>query len=204
MGIDAEMYIDVPRVLTADEVLAESRHLTAAFGHERFWFYDRDGKLAHALSISGEDDWRFEDSGLKKSAGHTVIRVSLGGRYYGKSYARGDGPFYIQVAEFLERRLKGTVYYGGDSGGAYLRTFDVVARAELWDYFVTYEHAPYQSYFSDNLGDGDLRPPDCERCRVRPIQCGFSITGYSAFRCRSCDYQVNSHDFGTTWSREAK
>jgi hypothetical protein len=141
MGIDARMIVALRKghTMTDAEVRELSSRLVECVGKDPFWMYWegecdwRDkGDSQHALTNRTEDEYNMPDDDV---SGRQLIMVNLSGRYYGEGYERGHLPYYIMIAEFLERNLLGcSVYYGGDSGVG-LPLFDFAARNALMNYW---------------------------------------------------------------------
>lgn len=197
MGVDAVMGFSCWRDLSESEVLDLSVDLCEAFGAAHFWM----------TRPSEANEWRKPRHAIHRSDSEWRVcgdyTVSLSGRYYGEGYERGDLMLYINVAEWLERRLPGcTVYYGGDSGDV-ARPFDRIRRGELFDHFAAYGHKPYRGAFDRAeimpRTDG-IERPSCDLCLRPLIQHGFGPR-YAAFVCHGCGYSTETRDGGETWAK---
>ena len=218
MGIDAEMYVDVPRKVTPEEVLKVSRQLVDCLGPEVFWLRDEfsdymnakpaEGQtMPHALYVVSEEsqDSADEDEArVQPQPGHTFVKVSLGSRYYGKGYERGPFADHIAVRNFLKHHYPdGKVFYGGDSSGVLFEEMtDAWVKKEL-AHFHTVGHAPYRGGFDSGTMDRyDKvpvgRPKPCPRCLTPLIKNGWGAD-FGAFFCNSCDLQLETRDGGKTF-----
>lgn len=200
MGVDAEMLvINKEEPLTEEKVQDLSWELCEAFGSDRFWIW----KAAHgqtaqrALNIVNE----LHSGGptLYPALGEQFIYVALGTRYYGPGYERGDLPFIVSVADWLERNIPYcSIWYGGDSSGIEVEPFDKPARDVMFAHFSQYGHRPYSGDpRTEQNGEDDLVTV-CEFCTVKVRRYGFGGK-YGGFRCPGCGETRATHDGGLTW-----
>lgn len=180
MGVDAQMFVKTRNPLSEKEVRRLAVDLCEAFGADKFaigedWpiyddSYDKQvGKGRHSLQIIKK--YNQDGPTLKPKKGEQFIEVHMWTRYYGPGYERGDLPFIIAVAEWLEIRIPGCeVWYGGDSSGINAELFDKAARSALFEHFVKGGHRAYRGYFGQGRG-------------TQPL-CGF------------CDYAMNNYGGG--------
>lgn len=141
MGVDAEMRIQTPDLLSDREILKLSFDIAEAFGRDSFWI-DREKKRSAISRWVSEDEYD-----VAPSEG-PFIMPNLWSRYYGiDGYERGDLPFLLAVAEWFEHRIPGCkVFYGGDTGDGY-EPWDKARRAEFFAHFAEVGHKPYSGYF---------------------------------------------------------
>ena len=198
MGVDARMIVKTTRPLTAEQVLSLAADCVEAFGTDGLWV-NRDGRIfaaRHALTIV-DGDYSQDGEPIQQRPGEQIIEAHLWGRYYGVGYERGDLPFYISLAGWLERRIpEGVVYYGGDSSGICAEPFGADARERLFAHFCAVGHVPYDSAFDR----GVAKPKEawCDFCKRWMGQYGFGAT-YAAYSCHGCDWRAETHDGGKTW-----
>lgn len=130
-----------------------------------------------------------------------LLEVSLGGRYYGEGYERGDILTYCAVAEWIEDNIEGAeVYYGGDSSGVLPERFDADRRLQLRKHL--YSKAG-RDYFRHDFGSTATTPPACSLCpsdQYRGSQYGYG-QAYAAFHCSGCGKTVDTRDGGKTWEK---
>lgn len=186
MGLDAEIVLQVPHLMTDAEV----RDLAVQFGlrfHDEVWvrrpsYQSRSGE--RALVVLRRDD---ENRGcLTKHVPkvphvpETLLEVSTAMRYYGPGYERGPLVVILAMASYLGRF--GTVYYGSD-GDARLRALDAEYRDELWQHFVGPDGLAYR--FGSRWDPAQLI---CDWCQIRmaDVMSRGSDRGYV---CLSCDYR---------------
>ena len=195
MGIDAQMLIRTREPVSPEQVLKTAYKMCSAFWTDSFWISRDSVPMRHALAIV--DEYLQDGDSIFPEDGETLIEVYLFGRYYGKGYERGDLPFYIQVAEFLEYHIPGAkVYYGGDSSGVLAYPFGKQERAELWQHFLEVGHMPYvnEGWFNREPD----KKPICDLCREPMVQnmAGANRRGYI---CTGCNYSLRTDDGGTTF-----
>lgn len=208
MGIDAQMFVKL-----TDQRLSESevKHLAftlgEAYGPHKFWIFkpneSYNREFRHCLTIINE--YHQDGDTIYPAANEQFIEVHLGTRYYGEGYERGDLPFILSVAEWLERRLRGCqVFYGGDSSGVSAIAFDAVERAKIFAHFADNGHRPYHGYFERGLGNGGKEM--CPYCEEPMTQYGFGGVGgvFKSFTCDGCGEKKETHDGGATWELNKK
>lgn len=190
MGVDAQMFVRIPRQVSDAEI--------------REWSY-RFGSLAHHWLSLGYEDKVFhkpleriavyEQDGpdIKPTGDETFLNVPLAGRYYGTGYERGDLLAYIAIAELLETLIRGcAIWYGGDSSGICAEPFTRMERQALLTHAATEGHDPYNAHFSD-LAQDDYAPTTCPVCEVAMGRYGYGQT-YALFRCYGCGWEVEYKD----------
>jgi len=181
MGIDAEMFFKTRQAMDAPQVRALSVDLCEAFGPGRFWLFEESNR--HAL----EPVEVYEQDGpdIEPADGEQFIRVRLATRYYGPDYERGDLPFIIEVAKWIEARIPdAVVYYGGDSSGVCAEPFDTQAREELFTHFAKVGHRPYGGYF-----DHTTNRPTCDFCATEML-CTGGGGDREFYFCQGCGKKV--------------
>lgn len=211
MGVDAQMFVKLQRDVPLKELKTLRWEMGEAFGAEHF-FIDREGKYTKPPRHAIERIRKYEQDGdpIKPKAGETFLEVHVWGRYYGVGYERGDAPFLIALADWLEKRTSGEVWYGGDSSGICAIHFDAVERAALWAHFVKFGHLPYR----DDPRVGDRRTSfiapheqkierHCEFCDMPMARNGWGQS-YAGFDCYGCGARETTQDNGATWQVEAK
>lgn len=199
MGVDARMLVKTRAPVTADQVRDWAYHLASAFGPEKFLLIrpnspgSRHWPLQHALTII--EEYAQEGLPILPAEGETLIEVNLFGRYYGRHYERGDAPFIISVADWLERRIPGgEIWYGGDNGR--LGPFGEATRALLWQHFCEVGHTPYEDFF--NRSDDGIKAPVCELCQKPMRRMGWGPK-WAMFACSGCSLQLETTDGGETY-----
>lgn len=200
MGIDARMFVTTKSAAVTKAFVKDAAYqLAAAFGADRF-FIDRDRKWngAHALELISE--YQQDGPTLYPEPGEKLIEVNLWTRYYGHEYERGDLPFIVSVAEWLERKIPDSdIWYGGDSSGVRAKLFDHMARSRLFDHFVAVGHEPYRVGW-DSETNGLARY--CDFCDKPMLRYGWGGRGdgeYAAFHCHGCGFDETTRDGGKTW-----
>ena len=205
MGIDARMLVKIRGTenwLSSDQVSRLAYDAAEAFGHENFLIIDdprwprRAIEIVKSLASEDIDDSyaelagkvvMFQDGGppIVAEADEQFLRLSLYGSYYGQGYERGDLPFTIMLARWLEFRLpKGDIHYGGDCGGTRIEPFDEAVRTELFTHFVNVGHKPYFGVFSSALGGRNLMI--CDFCGGMPMN-NIGGSGNRSFHfCPGC------------------
>jgi len=179
MGVDAMMRVELSEALSDKEIMQAAGDLVERFGTSPF-FLDRAGKYGkpqHALERDDENP--------------KALRVNLGYRYYGPGYERGDGWLFVGIARFLEQRLKGRVFYGGDSSDE-LSPFGEQEREALAAHFIENGHVPYNSYFGRRV----TAMPTCAFCGDRPLIDHGGGQGVSFLSCHGCGQNFHLHGDG--------
>lgn len=208
MGVDAEMFVRTRQPLMPEQVKLLAWEMGEAFGADRFWIFKEFDPPCRALAIV--DIYEQDGDDIVPEDGEQFIRVYPSTRYYGKGYERGDLPFLIMLAEWLERRIpSGQVWYGGDSSGICAERFDVSARTALLDHFARVGHFPYSG--DPRTGSDQSRIHDdglrriCNFCEMPMRRYGWGGSTYGAFYCVGCGLDESTHDGGATWkSKEEK
>lgn len=212
MGIDAEMYADIPDTVTPEDVLKVSRRMVDCFGTQPFWLMSskpsyRDIKMAakqtlpHALYLIDEESQDSNETPyIKPKKGRQFVKVSLGGRYYGKGYERGDIGTPILIARFLKHHWPDAkCFYGGDSSGVLYDEMTEDWETEILTHLFTVGHEPYRGVMSfTEVGE---KTPTCPRCLTNLIRNGTGQGGqWGVFYCNSCDLQLETNDNGKTYT----
>lgn len=180
MGIDAQMLVKVKGKVEKEQLIKWAYELAAAFGSESF-LINRESK-EHCLTII--DEYKQDGDSIFPEKDETFIEVGLITRYYGEGYERGNLPFLIMVAEFLEIKIPNSqIWYGGDSSGIEALLFDKKRRNELFKYFVEFQHKPYRKGFATHNN-----PPICDFCKVSMTEYGWG-EGSIHYRCDGCVYE---------------
>lgn len=201
MGIDARLYVVTSQKFSDDDVRKLSYEVGLTFGADRFfrskgWKWD-GGEVPPHHNISKVEKIEQDGPDWKPPAGKSLLEVHVFTRFYGVGYERGDLPFLIILAEWLERKIPGCeVMYGGDSSGVCAAGFGAKARAALLDHFAG-SHG--RDYFKSNWGSGlDPLPPKCDLCEVPMVQFSFG-GGQAGFSCAGCGAKLQTFDHGKTF-----
>lgn len=190
MGVDAEMFVRIPRVVSDAEVQRWSYIFGSMCHHHLFLGFNENvyHKPLERLSVYEQDG-----DDINPEPGETFLGVPLAGRYYGEGYERGPLLTYIGIAEFLETLIpEGRVWYGGDSSGICAEPFPRERRQALLDYAARVAHEPYESHFTDLAKDG-VKAPECPVCAVTMPRCGWG-PNYALFRCSGCGWEIQYRD----------
>lgn len=183
MGIDAEMYIITSKKLTDDQIRSLSFRAGETFGAGKFY----RPKGEHNISRVKGDVIEQDGPDLPIPPGSHALRVNLCTRYYGVGYERGDLPFLIMLAAWLEEVVgECSIYYGGDSSGVLAEPFDARARAKLFKHFCS----PIgRAYF--------VRPggPPCRLCQVNMNDMGGG-PGVMFWECNGCGGKLITYTDG--------
>ncbi len=193
MGVDAVMIVRLTEHPSDRTVQQWSYRLAEAVGADHFFVDDDDAAIAkavakgrpprRALNLCTPEDYSYSLRGMDSEDGSSHLDVSLGGRFYGPGYERGDPWVYLAVAEWVERNLpNATVFYGGDSD-THLDPFDRPAREALVAHWATHGGRPYRG----SMWSGGAHPlqPTCPLCSEKAAQFG-SGGGYAAWTCLGC------------------
>ena len=188
MGVDACMYMNVPKGLYPDEYLREISYRLAS---------------AHPIVDQRQIRWTNKETGANYShdvralvripkyvqdgptivpeEGRELIEVSLGCRFYGEHYERGPIMQILAVAWHLEHCFpKGVIYYGGDSSGMIAEPLTLQYQSRLTKHFFNHGHYPYRSSF--HSGHTTEKCPFCEGPMIR----FRSGPDYSGWQCPAC------------------
>jgi hypothetical protein len=192
MGVDAVMMVQAPSSeVTDDRIVEWSYKLGAAFGFERFLVYRLDGR--RALTRADEDDIRCYN--VRERPGWTTLRVNIFSRYYGPGYERGDLPFLLALARFLEDIVPASyILYGSDSGDT-LEYFGRDEQEDLWDHFVSVQYEPYHRAFTPLSGQA---PPSCGFCGDVPMSNHGGGAGVEFYECHGCGLRLKQFSDGHT------
>ena len=208
MGVDAQMFVRTMEPVDDGQLKTWNWEIVEAFGRESFMLY---GEGQRALGIIDEYYQDTEDSPLRPHDGETFIDVSLGGRYYGVGYERGNLPEQLAIAAWLEHRVPGaTVWYGGDSSGIEAEPWDKAMRDHIWRYFCKMGHRPYLDDPRDGapplpewktglMGDVKVHAPRCPSCEEPCRQYGYGSSW--SFYCPGCGFDVPTKDEGKTYKK---
>lgn len=200
MGVDAEMFVRVRPPLSDRQIQRLGFEMGGAFSPGKFWV-DRKQNRRALYAID-----RYEQDGptLRPKEGEQFVRVQLWDRFYGEGYERGDLPFIIMVAEWLEHRIRAVdgnesaeVWYGGDSSGICATRFDAKRRLELFRYFVEQAHRPYRTGW--DLGGAKLSR-HCTFCDEPMVQYMWGGADRAGFSCHGCGLQEKTENGGMTWA----
>lgn len=196
MGIDAKMFIVVNAPQSQTEVKMLSCDMCEAFGAERFWISKTNdfGEPHHALRIINQ--YTQDGPDVLPMPGKIFIEVCLTTRYYGLGYERGDFSFIYTLAEYLERKTGGVVWYGGDSSGVLAKPFRKADRDKLMQHFIQYGHKPYRTAFGQDF------KKVCDFCEIPMVQYGWGNKGqYIALICNGCGEDLISDNGGKTFNK---
>lgn len=203
MGIDAEMFVRTKEPVTQEQVKSWAYHLGSSFGSNRFWIWHEDKR--HCLQIV--DEYKQDGDSIYPEPGETFIRVYPATRYYDKGYERGDLPFLIMLAEWLEKIIPGAeVWYGGDSSGYLASKFDEDARGRMFLYFCEVAHHPYHNGYSRIFAKFSV--PVCPLCEVPMTSLGgggdrtfYECTGCGQ-KCTHSPREVKWHTRHENWHED--
>jgi hypothetical protein len=185
MGVDAQMLVRTKRAVTPAEVKRIAVQMQIAFGHDgvlTVWSPNaayvpyKGGR--HCLEIIE----RYEQDGpaIKPRKGETLVEVSLGTRYYGPGYERGDLPGILAVARYLRAAFKPCeVWYGGDSSGICAEHLNDELESSLWEHFCSQAS---REYFSSGSKTSAVR---CDFCDI-PANNNMWGGGKTGHYCPSC------------------
>lgn len=191
MGIDAEMFVRTRAPITEDFVRRLGYELGRSFGRDRFWIsragqYDDQPHYRGAAAVVEKYEQDGDD--IVPEPGETFIRIYPTTRYYGAGYERGDLPFLIMLAWWLESKVPGgAVWCGGDSSGVCAEPFGVKERADLWAHFLSNAHEPYNGF---GRSEERIVCPDC----VEPMVQYGSGGGWTMHVCDGCGWRRESQD----------
>lgn len=195
MGIDAQMFAKVKRPITNDEIEAVRYRMVEAFGHALFW--QKTDPKNQRRALVQIDEYIQDGPFLYPGPGETFIEVSLATRYYGIDYERGNLPFIIALADYLEIAIPGSeIYYGGDPSGVCAYLFDRAARDELFKHFVKYGHRPYVDSFSSISISRGLKSPICVFCNQKMYLHLYGGSREVEFACHGCDIKLRTMNGG--------
>ncbi len=181
MGVDARMFVRVPRKLTKKEVFAEAVRIASAFASDTFFVRrpekDKSGRNRggrHALEIV--ETYQQDGPDIVPEAGETLVEVHLWTRYYGPGYERGDLVAILAVARWLRGVWPdGVVWYGGDSSGILAAPLDDDA---LWAHYMSERG---RAYFRGHW-DRQTLARSCDFCKI-PLS-SVNATKYYCMACR--------------------
>lgn len=195
MGVDAEMFVRVPRVLTDVDVRAASVKMCIALGAHRFWVWPPDehypqGKHAlqicpRAKDLPKEDRYEARSSLRTRKKEETLIECNLSGRYYGPDYERGDLVSIAAVARYLQHIYPdGVVLYGGDSSeekDEWTPEFE----ASLWDHLHSEAGRDYFQSWNSTFASSGAPAVSCSFCGIDAI-CNGGGPDKTIHYCPSC------------------
>lgn len=179
MGLDAEMYVASPYLLSDRDLQRLSYELGASFGPESFWIHQDPPQRALELCDLSERVLEMPFSGAC-----TTFQVNLTGRYYGPGYERGDIILYLSLWRWFHSKLQDCVVWYGSDANIFLEILDEGGTEELWDHFVANGPFPYSQYRNSNQ-----EVPNCPLC-AEPMNPYSWNTPVSAVRCVGCGYQL--------------
>lgn len=201
MGVNAVVYVAIPKEMTDREILRASYELCEAFGPDKFMLnrkHEYSTRNEHAL-IRYNDNAAAYTLKPEPNVNHTVLRVRLWSRYYGPGYERGDFPFLYALARYMERKYFATVYYGGDVGDS-IELWDSDGQEEFLEHFSKFGHSPYRTY-SFQPEEHHFGHPFCEYCQEPMNRFGWGRS-YASYTCLGCGWQQVTQDSGVTWTEE--
>ena len=198
MGVDAEMFIKIKgrdNWLTEQKIISLAYDVGECFGSDRFWIWENGWSTSRAIELVAPHDGKDEHPELTGKVVYLqdgdpifaeedeqFVRVYPATRYYGREYERGDLPFLLILAEWLERKIpQGELWYGGDSSGCIAEPFDKEARENLFMHFVKVGHRPYNTFFGEGLPRAI-----CEFCGGIPMMNNGGGQGYLFNTCNGC------------------
>jgi hypothetical protein len=197
VGIDAEMFVRVKGEVSDDYVRRLAWEMGGAFGPDKFWIDERhDRRALRVVDVHTQDG-----PDIVPGPGETFVRVSLWCRFYGVGYERGDLPFLIAVAAWLEERFaldkrEAAIWYGGDSSGACAEPFGPDEREALFQHFVKHGHRPYL----DDRRSTHL----CSFCLEPMREYGWGPFNKVQAICGGCGKEEETTDGGATWTKTEK
>lgn len=209
MGIDARIYVSTKRQFTDAEIRRLSYDAGLTFGADKFL---RSEGSKGINPETGKPYWgphhnigreeKIEQDGPDwiPPPGTTLLEVHVWTRYYGPGYERGDLPFLVMLAEWLDRKIPGcTVLYGGDSSGVCAEPFGPEQRAAMLDHFASDKGRAYFTHANPFISD--LPPlPTCDLCAVPMPQFGYGpgkLCG--TFYCGGCGLRKRTSDGSKTF-----
>lgn len=207
MGVDAEMFVRTFARVDEARVRELAWEVAEAFGADNFWIW-KDGYSGDRRALTLITEYEQDGDTIYPAEGETFIQVSPATRYYGPGYERGDLPFLIGLADWLERRIPGAhVWYGGDSSGRCAEPFGKAERETMLAHFAEYGHCPYVG--DPRTGNTDslavFGRPDkwarrsCDFCEQPMTRYGWGGDNYAAVSCAGCGRDESTHDGGATW-----
>lgn len=196
MGVDAQMFVKVPRRID-DTELAQLSYTFGSMCKSWLFMFGHDDTL-YSRPLQRIDEYHQDGPTIHPKADETFLNVPLAGKYYGESYERGNLIAYVGIAEFLEALIPdGAVWYGGDSSGVYAERFDHARRAQLLRHAANVAHDPYtmdRPEFTKDKFSGIIEV--CPHCTMRMHRDGFGAN-YALYRCDGCGWEIRHKD-GTT------
>lgn len=188
MGIDARMFVRVPRAVS-DNDLRDWNYRLGSMAHH--WLFLGSGDRIYHKPLERIAIYKQDGDDIVPKDGETFLNVPLGGRYYSDGYERGDLLAYVGIAEFLEVLIPDcAVWYGGDSSGVCAELFDRSARTKLLAHASKVSHDPYNSHFDSRR---DVPQPMCQSCEFPMDRRGFG-NNYALFTCNGCDWEIQIRD----------
>ena len=174
-----------------------------AFGPEHFLVLRPDkwhpnGRRALELI---DDLYTQDGPDILPASNERFVLAHLMTRYYGPGYERGDLPFLIALAEWLERKLKPCeVWYGGDSSGVCAEPFGAKERAAMLDHLAS---ANGRDYFRQTgmLSAGESA--ECDFCEA-PMNAQLFSNIKTGFECAGCGLRTMVHRDGKIESEVGK
>lgn len=185
MGIDAKLAVILPSSPPSPAQLRSwSWWLCSSVGAEKFWSFGGTGVFSHNENERAD-----------------LYELSVGTRYYGPGYERGDILGLCSIAEWLEQNIPGClILYGSDHSDAW-ETFDEAKRKKLKAHLYSQSGRAYFNYSSAS-DDGIPRPPPCQSCipEAGPVRNGWG-KDYALFSCHGCGKKFKTTDGGKTWGK---
>jgi hypothetical protein len=190
MGIDAQMFVRIPRLVSDEDVKQWSYRFGSMCHYELFLGHGttRYHKPLERIAVYSQDG-----PDIKPKVGETFLELHLNGRYYGEDYERGPLLTFIAMAEFLEILIpQCAVWYGGDSSGVCAEPFDKTRRDALLRHAAKVAHEPY-THYDRSILQGDAHAPSemCPSCEMPAARCGWGGNPpFALYRCDGCGWQI--------------
>lgn len=182
MGIDARLLVRIQGDVDAEQVNKWANAMYDTFGTDQFMI-DYKNRV-HALTRV--DEYTQDGESIMPQPGESLLKVRLFTRWYYVGLERGDLPFILSLAKWLEDKTGGKVWYGGDSSGVLAEPLDEALRKKLWDHFVENGHAPYWRNDVNKVSALIFGNPTCPLCKL-PMPQWSKVTytcacGYIAYK----------------------
>lgn len=204
------MFVRLRRDVPAQELIDLRFEMGDAFGSSHFLILKDGSYGAPRRAIERIDRYEQDGDDILPEPGETFLEIYLWTRYYGPGYERGDAVFLIALADWLETRTGGQVWYGGDSSGVLAVHFDRAERAAMWRHFIKVGHLPYRgdprvgdARSSILMGHEKAISRRCGFCEVPMARNGFG-QHYAGFYCSGCGARHETHDDGQTWTEKTE
>lgn len=200
MGVDAKMCFMTTDELSDEEIMQKQWRLAEAFYRGGpLWLtapgvkdWDPHGRKAF---VEVDEYWQ-DGPSLYAGLGERLFEVSLGTRFYGKGYERGDLPGIIAVAEWIYRNFNSVrVFYGGDSSGCEAKELTPDYIDDLYDHWALNGHMPYIGGFTMSDVKGVHM---CDFCQAPTHEFGWG-GGKVLVACPGCGRSWSTMDQGQTY-----